>query len=92
MTKNENKICMKALEVYGEDQINICIEEMSELTKELCKYKRGRKNREQLAEEIADVKITLAQMQMLFDCTDEVQEWIAKKLRRLEGRLWDSEA
>ena len=35
------EFCEKAIEVWGEDsQLRMCIEEMSELTKEICKYQR----------------------------------------------------
>lgn len=54
------EILEKALDTYGvEAQRQMCIEEMSELTKELCKNSRGRMNEEQIAEEIADVLITV---------------------------------
>lgn len=65
MTKEEKKICAHALDIFGEKQIDICIEEMAELTKELCKHKRRQENREQIAEEMADVYITLAEMELL---------------------------
>lgn len=86
--KKDERIYMKALELYGEGQIDICVEEMSELIKELCKFKRYRENLSSIAEEIADVKITIAQMEMLFGCKEEVKEWVDRKLKRLEGRLW----
>lgn len=55
-----------ALHHYGgELQTMVCIEEMSELTKELCKHARGESNVDAIAEEIADVEIMLAQMKML---------------------------
>ena len=41
---------------YGKDlQINMVIEEMSELTNELLKDKRGKDNRENIVEEYSDV-------------------------------------
>lgn len=90
MTKEEQKkICTHALDIFGEKQIDICIEEMAELTKELCKHKRCQENREQIAEEMADVYITLAQMELLFGIREEVQAWTDRKLRRLKARLYD---
>lgn len=35
-------------------QLNIAIEEFAELTKEICKHKRGADNTESIVEEIAD--------------------------------------
>ena len=38
----------------------MCIEEMSELTKELCKYFRGRNNRGEIVDELADLMMVAA--------------------------------
>lgn len=82
------EICKRAIEVYGaESQMLMCIEEMSELTKELCKEHRGKGVKSSIAEEIADVQITLAQMIMLFDISDDVQCFRQIKLDRLRKRM-----
>lgn len=62
-------------------------EEMSELQKELCKYARGAKNREHIAEEIADVRIMLEQMETFYECESLVQFYKDKKIERLKERL-----
>ena len=81
-------IILDAINTYGkESQCNVAIEEMSELTKEICKNFRGRPNTDSIAEEIADVKIMLMQLELIFNCTDKVIEWQDYKLRRLEERL-----
>lgn len=81
-------VIVKAIETFGKDnQCKVAIEEMSELIKELCKNFRGRPNVESIAEEIADVKIMLMQLELIFDCTDEVLKWQDYKLRRLEDRI-----
>ena len=64
---------------------------MSELQKELCKAARGKQNKAEIAEEIADVQIMLGQMILLHDCADEVEEQKARKLERLKGRLMEAE-
>ena len=51
---------------YGEKQVIVAIEELSELQKELCKNIRGRKNQLALTEEIADVLIMVEQMIVYF--------------------------
>ena len=57
---------------YGKDnQINIVIEEMSELTKELLKDKRGFDNRPQIVEELADVEFVLEYVKIAFDIKQE---------------------
>ncbi len=96
------EILQKAIDTYGEfPQIDMCIEEMSELTKALCKIKRaGAKKdyfvdvlqevnliRENIIEEMADVEITLAQQKIIFGCEEEVKQQIDFKLNRLKERL-----
>lgn len=56
------------------DQVIVMIEEMSELTKELVKAMRGKANRAQIADEIADVQIMLDQMKLIFDIPQETME------------------
>ena len=62
-------------------------EEMSELQKELCKFARGKQNRDAIAEEIADVYIMLGQMVFLHECAEEVAKHRARKLKRLAARI-----
>lgn len=83
-----DEICRAALEAFGaEAQMVMAIEEMSELTKELCKHRRGRDNVEAIAEEIADVEIMLQQMVILFDCAEQVETFRRYKLERLAERI-----
>ena len=78
----------KAIERYGAiHQIIKAIEEMSELTKELCKALDLEVNIEHLTEEIADVSIMIDQLMMIYDCEREVTEWRGKKIVRLLDRL-----
>ena len=70
MDKEFREFCDLALARWGEDaQIRMCIEEMSELTKELCKYDRtvGTDKEQQtiaaIKEEIADVLNMVEQLQ-----------------------------
>ena len=76
---------------YGDKQIIVCIEEMSELTKELCKNLRGHYNLDKIYEEMADVYIMLAQMQILLQMEVEGLEYmINKKIERTKERLLDN--
>ena len=43
-------ILERLVDAFGNKQINVCIEEMSELTKELCKHNRGAYVLPQIAE------------------------------------------
>ena len=79
----------QAIKTYGEKaQKLMAIEEMSELTKEICKDFRGKLNREHLIEEMADVLIMLDQMLVLYKISgEEVGLMRIKKVERLKERL-----
>ena len=84
------------LEKFGEDsQIDVAIEEMSELTKELVKYKRSKihfrekqaTSRASVVEEMSDVFFMLEYLKWIFDVTDEeIFEAVAAKAARTKGR------
>ena len=85
--EREARILEKAVDTYGaQAQIDMMIEEMSELTKALCKYRREATKHtfENVLEEMADVQIMLNQMALVF-CDFNEQE--IAKLERLEQRL-----
>lgn len=85
---NQREVLEAAIAKYGIDmQLNVAIEEMSELTKEICKFKRGVVHPDTIAEEMADVEIMIEQMNMIFDNAHEVAEIRDKKIRRLAERL-----
>lgn len=79
----------KAIEVYGADlQKQVAIEEMAELTKEICKDFRGKGDRKHILEEIADVKIMLSQLLIMYDIEVwKLNDVMISKLDRLEKRL-----
>lgn len=79
----------QAIETYGEKaQKLMAIEEMSELTKEICKDFRGKLNREHLIEEIIDVIITIDQLIMMYEISEEeIISMCIKKMERLKERL-----
>jgi len=86
----EKSIYERAIEKWGiETQIKMCIEELSELIQVLIKY--GRKingsNRNDIAEEIADVELMIEQMKVAFNIHKDVEEWKHEKIQRLEGFL-----
>ena len=82
-----NKILTDAIYIYGEDaQIWMAIEEMSELSNALAKYRRGRVTREDVCEEIADVAIMIIQLSKIFG-PDNVSDYFERKLDRLDKRL-----
>ena len=89
---NRTEILQKAVDTYGRRmQEDICIEEMSELTKALIKCRRVKQEHEEsetaeenVLEEIADVQIMLDQMRIIFGDTSEQEEF---KVNRLRERL-----
>lgn len=79
------EILRKAIEKFGiESQRLMAIEEMSELTKELCKNSRRFNNGSAISEEIADVEIMLAQLKLIFNNDDEVETFKAEKMSKLQ--------
>ena len=83
----------RAINTYGEQpQVDVAIEEMSELTKAILKYRRAEnKNKNEaeyleddIIEEIADVQIMLDQMRIIFGDTSSQEEY---KLNRLWARM-----
>lgn len=82
----------RAISTYGApSQTDMCIEEMSKLTKAICKHRRACKNadgydetHDSIIEEIADVQIMLDQMRMIFGDTSSHEEY---KLNRLWARM-----
>lgn len=84
------------LDKFGEDsQIDVAIEEMSELTKELIKYKRSKihfrerqaSSRDHVVEEISDVLFMIEYLKKIFNISEEdLQAEIAAKARRTKER------
>lgn len=87
------QIMKKAIKTYGEtEQVMVAIEEMSELTKELIKNQRGEWNVNEIAEEMADVYITLCELQLIY-CIDDtiIAGYKNVKMKRLKRRLEEEE-
>lgn len=79
----------QAIDTYGvRAQKLMAIEEMSELTKEICKDFRGKLNREHLIEEMTDVLITMDQMMIMYEISvNEIKQMREGKLERLKERM-----
>lgn len=85
---NADKIIHTALHGFGADKQRIkCIEELSELQKELCKDAIGSGGVFHIAEEIADVEIMLAQMKVYYNCASTVELFKDRKLEQLARKL-----
>lgn len=90
------EVLKAAIKKYGHyTEIEIAIEEMSELTKALLKYRRaeraGQVYKEQLLfdiyEEIADVIITLNELILIYGGNDIILDNINWKIERLCERI-----
>lgn len=85
-----DEVWQTCIDQYGvSSQIDMCIEECSELINAIQKYKRDRVGVDALIDEIADVKIMCRQMEIMFDCENEVKERIKYKANRQRKRLSD---
>ena len=92
-----NEVLKRAVDTYGKKmQMVVCIEEMSELQKELSKAIRGKGNPLALAEEIADVKIMLEQLPYILVGAEDMNSfeetvlmYREQKINRLKKRLDD---
>lgn len=85
---NRNELYKRMLDKFGDLQMVVAVEELSELQKEVCKAMRGKFNKEHLAEEIADVKIMIDQIMLHYAIQEsEVQQVIDEKLKRTEERF-----
>ena len=78
-----------AIELWGEDhQQNKALEEMTELSKEILKFKEGKGDKEALEGELADVYITLRQLELMMDISDWHRHvHIDAKMKRLENTI-----
>jgi NTP pyrophosphatase (non-canonical NTP hydrolase) len=85
-------IYQKAINKFGTTmQTDVAIEEMSELIKELIKFKRGKENYKEIAEEIADVEIMMEQLRFIYNVYYETEDIKEQKLKRLKYRIEDRE-
>ena len=99
-TTNRPEVLQECVDTYGaEAQVDMAVEEMSELTKALLKYRRKAAQdskdleaaRENILEEVADVIIMLTQLIMIYGGRDLVQETIENKVDRQIKRLANTE-
>lgn len=79
----------KIIDYYGAYAQSVqAIEEMSELTKELCKALNYKSNKENLVEEIADVQIMLEQLKIINNIDEKtLEKEIQYKIARTLGRM-----
>lgn len=82
MTYNiDESVIARSVDHYGEEiKATVCMKECAELIQAISKEKRGKIDRDNMTEEIADVLICiemLKQMHMISE--DKINKWIEKK-------------
>ena len=87
---NNREMCVMLVDRFGKKlQLTIAIEEMSELTKEICKMLRGGglECTEGFKEELADVLVMMEQCRIMFGISYyEINERAKNKLERAMRR------
>ena len=91
MAMTRDEVAYMAVYIFGKhSQMQMAIEEMSELTKAICKYFRYPMDKEvieNIVEEIADVQIMIDQMKMIFDDTTNIERKKRERLEKLIGEV-----
>lgn len=86
----DNATLDKIIDHYGRShQIDKAVEELGELIVAIAKERGAQKLRQvvpqqraDIIEEIADVKVIIAQLEIIYSCRDEVERMVDYKLRR----------
>ena len=85
----DSDIIKRSIEHYGKDvQSTVCMEECAELIQAISKEKRGKSDKDHLAEEIADVIICIEMLKQIYNITeDAIYSWIINKQERIIRRI-----
>lgn len=90
MTYNiDESIIARSILHYGKNnQSTVCMEECAELIQAISKAKRGKIDRDNMEEEIADVLICIEMLKQMYMISDEeINKWIERKQAREEERI-----
>lgn len=80
---NKGVIAESILHYGKNNQSTVCMEECAELIQAISKAKRGKINRDNMIEEIADVLICIEMLKQMYMISDEkINKWIEKKQAR----------
>ena len=82
-------VVQRSIEHYGKDvQSTVCMEECAELIQAISKEKRGKSDKDHLAEEMADVIICIEMLKQIYNVTDdEIYSWVITKQERTIERI-----
>lgn len=85
-------VCEKQIPKGENNQSTFCMEECAELIQAISKAKRGRIDRDNMIEEIADVLICIEMLKQMYMISDEkINKWIEKKQAREVKRISQNE-
>lgn len=89
----DKEIIIKSIQHYGKNnQSTVCMEECAELIQAISKAKRGKINRDNMVEEIADVLICIEMLKQMYMISNEkINKWIEKKQAREAERMEKNE-
>ena len=90
----DSNVVKKSIEHYGADlQTVVCMEECAELIQAISKMKRGKDNRDNLIEEVADVMICIEILKHVYGISDnEIQNYVCQKQNRSIERMKNDES
>ena len=90
----DSNVVKKSIEHYGADlQTVVCMEECAELIQAISKMKRGKDNRDNLIEEMADVMICIEILKQVYGISDnEIQNYVCQKQNRSIERMKSDES
>ena len=89
LIKIDSEIIEESIVYYGKDaQSTVCMEECAELIQAISKEKRGESDKDHLAEEMADVLISISLLREIYDVSiEQINNWIDKKQKRIRSRM-----
>ena len=90
----DSNVVQNSIKHYGSDlQTVVCMEECAELIQAISKMKRGKDNRDNLIEEIADVMICIEILKQVYGISDnEIQNYVCQKQNRSIERMKSDES
>ena len=82
-------VVQRSIEHYGKDvQSTVGMEECAELIQAISKEKRGKSDKDHLAEEMADVIICIEMLKQIYNINeDEIYSWVINKQERTIKRI-----
>ncbi len=85
----DKKIIADSITHYGaEMQTTVVMEELAELIQAISKEKRRQSDKSHLAEEIADVLISIEILKQIYSIDDtDIQSWIDLKQKRISNKI-----